>query len=105
MDIKELSSNLGIDEEDFIELAQLLIDTTLNDIDKIKTSLAADDAQGASMAAHSIKGASGNLGFMELSDIAKEMEMEAKAGQLDNFEDLLRKTDTALHAVKELINN
>jgi len=104
MDFKELSSNLGIDEEDFIELVELLIDTTQDDIDKIKESLSNADAQGASMAAHSIKGASGNLGFMSLSESAKEMEMTAKEGNLDNFEPLLAKTEEELQSVRDKLD-
>ena len=37
MDFKELGSRLGIDEDDFMELVELFISTSLGDIDKIKS--------------------------------------------------------------------
>lgn len=90
MDFENLAANLGIDKEDFIELLELFIITTRNDMEKITQSLASGDAPGAASAAHSIKGAAGNLGFMDLSEIAKEMEMAAKDSDLSAFPDRMK---------------
>lgn len=85
MDFEVLASNLGIDQEDFMELVELFIDTTQADIAKIKAGMAKDDAIEAAAAAHSIKGAAGNLGFVEMSELAKKMEFQAKKGSLEGF--------------------
>ncbi len=85
MDFKDLASRLGFDEDDFKELVELFITTTLSDIDKIKNSVQQGNSQDAAAASHSIKGASGNLGFDEIFTLAKDMEMQAKQGNIDNF--------------------
>lgn len=85
MDFKHLASKIGIDEEDFMELVELFISTTLSDLDKIKQGVFNNCPQDAAAAAHSIKGAAGNMGFDLIFALAKKMEFQAKAGSLENF--------------------
>ena len=40
MDVHDLALRLGIDDEDFMELLELFIDTTQADIEKIKSGVA-----------------------------------------------------------------
>ena len=86
MDFKALGARLGLDEQDFMELVELFVTTTIADIEKIKTSLAEASPADAAAASHSIKGAAGNLGFEAIADLALDMEMGAKSGSLDSFE-------------------
>ena len=86
MDFKYLASKIGIDDEDFMELVELFITTTLSDLDKIKQGVAANHPEDAAAAAHSIKGAAGNMGFEAMAELAKKMEIQAKAGSLENFD-------------------
>ncbi|MBF0204115.1 MAG: Hpt domain-containing protein [Desulfamplus sp.] len=78
MDFKEMASNIGVEEEDIVELLEMLVDVSFTDLESFETELAAGNYKGASMAAHSIKGASGNLGLTELSETAAKLETEAK---------------------------
>lgn len=105
MEFRDLAANLGIDEEDFLELAELFVSTTQEDIIKIEKSLLSNDTGGAAAAAHSIKGAAGNMGFMSLSDIAKTMESEAKSGNLGNFSQLLARLNQELDPIEKKIGH
>jgi HPt (histidine-containing phosphotransfer) domain-containing protein len=89
MDIKALAARIGLDEEDFQELVELFITTTQADIDKIKVGVSQNNPVAAAEASHSIKGASGNLGFDEIFILSQDMEAQAKKGSLDNFEDYI----------------
>ncbi len=86
MDFKHLASKIGIDEEDFMELVELFISTTLSDLDKIKQGVSNNCPEDAAAASHSIKGAAGNMGFDLIFELAKKMEFQAKAGSLENFD-------------------
>ena len=99
MDYKDIAARLGIDEEDFIELVELLVTTTLSDIDKIKKGVREGNSQDAAAAAHSIKGAAGNLGFDDIFTLAKDMEMQAKQGSLDNFEAYIKDIEEMVKAL------
>lgn len=85
MNFKQMASDAGIDIEDFIEIAHLLIDTSMDDLKKIKQAMASNNLEGVSQAAHSIKGASGNLGLTEISDTAAQIEKNAKSGLADEI--------------------
>lgn len=103
MDFKKLSRNLGLDEEDFIELVELFSVTAPNDIGKLKTASETGDSQMALEAAHSLKGASGNLGFAEFASIAGEAEKRGRAGDTDNLAETVRLLNENLEKIKAQI--
>ncbi|WDP89867.1 MAG: Hpt domain-containing protein [Desulfobacter sp.] len=103
MDFEALASRLGIDMEDFLELAQLFYTTTKADMEKIHSSMKGNSPEDAAAAAHSIKGAAGNLGFEEMASLAKKMEFKGKEGSFDGFEGWMDEMDRLLDRLKEEI--
>jgi len=91
MDIKAAADGLGLDEDEFSEIVELFIDTAQSDINKLQEGFENGDAEKAANAAHSLKGASGTLGFMDISDIAKQAEEDAKNNDLDKLADSVTK--------------
>ena len=89
MDIKKLADNLGLDPEDYNELLELYIQTTSADIEELRTALSSNDAESAHDRAHSIKGASGNLGLNDLFVLAKEIDDRACNNSLEGLNDRL----------------
>ena len=75
--MKELAQNVGLEEEEFIELAEIFLETCVSDLDRLEHALAIEDAHGVSVAAHSIKGAAVNLGIDEVFELAKGIELRA----------------------------
>ncbi len=100
MDFQELASRLGIDEEDFMELVELYVTTTRSDIAKIKKGLEENSSADAAAASHSIKGAAGNLGFDEMFELAKDMEMQAKTGNLTGFDAMIADLEAEVDALE-----
>ncbi|MBF0573021.1 MAG: Hpt domain-containing protein [Desulfamplus sp.] len=78
MDFKEMASNIGLEEEEFVELLEMLVDVSITDLINFETEFSAGNYIEAAMAAHSIKGASGNLGLTDISTAAAELEKAAK---------------------------
>ncbi len=85
MDFLHLASLLEMDEADFRELVDLFICVSLSDLEKIQKGVGTNRPEEAAAAAHSIKGAAANLGFESLAALAKKMELQAKSGNLENF--------------------
>ncbi|MCP3871869.1 MAG: Hpt domain-containing protein [Desulfobacteraceae bacterium] len=102
MDFKDLASRLGIDDEDFMELVELFVTTSLSDIDKIKKGFQEGNCDDAAAASHSIKGASGNLGFDDIYKLSMEMEMQAKQGSLENFENFISDLESMVTALNSI---
>ncbi len=85
MDIKELAENLGLEEDEYLELIELFVDTGKVDVEKIRSAVEEGNAEEAANAAHSLKGASGSLGLMEIYDLALKTEKEARNNSLDGL--------------------
>jgi len=85
MNFKELGANLGLEEDEYRELVDLFLLTGSADFQKLQEGLAARDAEQVMRSAHTIKGASGNLGLMQVSAAAKIIEDRALDNQLDEL--------------------
>lgn len=103
MDLKEYADNLGLDEEDFKELTILFIDTTINDIEKLKKAFKNQDVKSCREASHSIKGASGNLGFMDIWEAASKCEKASEENQFEVIEENIIIIETLTKKLNELI--
>jgi HPt (histidine-containing phosphotransfer) domain-containing protein len=86
MNFIELAENLGLEEDEFRELVELFIETGTADFKKIETAMAERDADQVMRSAHTIKGAAGNLGFMEISDLANLIEENAGNNTLEGLD-------------------
>lgn len=102
MNFKELAENLGLEEEEYLELVELFVETGRSDIDKLQTAIEQGDAEQAAAALHSLKGAAGNMGLMELNEIAKEIEMKARDNQLEGMAGSVQALKEKLDVIAEL---
>ena len=99
MNFKDMASDLGFDEDDFIELAQLLVMTSLSDLKKLENGVDLKDADKVAGSAHSIKGAAGNLGFKKISEAAAEIESDARRGSFSGIEEKIKAIKNGLDAI------
>jgi len=85
MNFRQLAENLGLEEDEFLELAGIFVDTSGSDLSRLQSAIDEENVQKVLEAAHSIKGASGNMGFMEISSVAKEIEDKARDNRLEGI--------------------
>jgi HPt (histidine-containing phosphotransfer) domain-containing protein len=78
MDLLSLAQNLDLEEGEFLELVELFIEATTADLRALLSATSKRDSPEVVELAHSIKGASINLGFTEISSLAKEIETNAR---------------------------
>ena len=103
MDIRQLAENLGLEEEEYLELIGLFIETGMSDLNKLQSAIREGSAEKAVSAAHSIKGAAGNLGLMELYEAAKEIEDKARDGQLERAAEAAQALKKKLDVIAEAV--
>jgi len=77
MNFGKLAEDLGLEREEYLELIELFIETSMSDLDKLQSAIKEVNAEKAANAAHSLKGAARSIGLMELSETAKEIEEKA----------------------------
>lgn len=104
MDFRTIELFLNIDTDEAEELGRLLADTLASDLEKIRRGIRANDLESIAFAAHSIKGAAGNLGLEKLSEPAAVMENRARAGQTDGVDELLLKMQTLLKELESSLS-
>ena len=85
MNFKELAENLGMEEDEYLEIVELFVETAIADLDKLQSGIEKGDSEEAGNAAHSLKGSSGNLGFTDFYESAKLIEQKVREGTLDNI--------------------
>jgi len=101
MDFEGPASRLGIDKEDFLELVGLFITTTQSDLSKIRLGMENNAPSDAAAAAHSIKGAAGNMGFEDMAMVAQKMEFKGKEGSLEGFDVWIAEMEVFLNRLRD----
>ena len=101
MNIKELAERLGLEEDEYLELIELFIDTGSADLERFRAAIEDGDGEEAAQAVHSLKGASGNLGLMDIYDLARESEEKARSNSLDGLGESLEFLRQKLDALSE----
>ena len=101
MDIKELAERLGLEEDEYLELIELFLDTGRADIEKFMAAAGEGDGEAAAQAVHSLKGASGNLGLMDIYQVALEAEEKARGGALEGLGESARILNEKLDSLAE----
>lgn len=102
MNVDDLAENLGLKKDEYLELLELLIQTSKVDIAKIESALREENPDDAASALHSIKGAAGNLGLMEISNLAKQGESAARDNALNRIPNILHGLTTQLDSLAQL---
>jgi HPt (histidine-containing phosphotransfer) domain-containing protein len=104
MALGEWAKSLGLEREEFIDIFELYIQTTGSDLQGLKRALHDGDANEAHRRAHSIKGASGNLGLNDICELATEIDNRARRGMLEGiekaFQDLSERYEELIQAFK-----
>jgi HPt (histidine-containing phosphotransfer) domain-containing protein len=102
MSFSELAENLGLEEDEYLELVKLLIETSRADLEGIETAIRDENSDEAINGLHSIKGAAGNMGLMEIYDLAKQGEASARNHDLDQLPDIVHGLKTKLDSLAEI---
>ncbi len=83
MNVKEASQNLGLEEDEYIELVELFVETSALDLINLLSAINAKNIDKVARIAHSLKGAAANLGLEEFLELAKIIEETARDGHLE----------------------
>ena len=103
MDFKKMGEGIGLDEDEFLELTELYLETSYSDLNKLLVSVKESDIAEVVERAHSLKGSSGNMGFVEIYEIAKEIEMNARDKVFEGAEEAISTIREQLDFISEQI--
>ena len=103
MNFQELADNLGLEVDEYRELIELFIDTGSADFKKIQDGLTGNDSDMVMRSAHTIKGAAGNLGLMDVSETARIIEEKATENQLDSLGEAMQTLKAQFEAIENFV--
>lgn len=99
MNFKELAKNLGLKENEYMELIDLFIEVGMLDLEKLQAAIDEGNSEEAADAAHSVKGASGNLGIMDFYELSAKIEMDAREGNLQGLAENVQALSQSLNEI------
>lgn len=103
MNFRKLSKNLGLEEEEYIELFELFIETGMEDLNKLWFAIDIASTEKVVRIAHSLKGASLNMGLNEFQKIAEAIGKTARDGQLEKTAQLAKTLQEKLDNVAGVV--
>lgn len=103
MNFKELGARLGLEEDEYRELIELFVESGSADFERLQEAVASNDHEQIARSAHTIKGAAGNLGLMDVHDVAKKIEETAVDNRKDAMNRALETLGTQFQAIAEFV--
>ena len=89
MNIKELSESLGLEEEEYLEMLELFLESGGADLGRIEQALRDANARGIHEAAHSLKGSAGSLCLDPMFELARAIDEKSRQGILSGLDELV----------------
>ena len=84
------------DDDEWAEMQEMYINHTSKELDKINNQLDLDSLEAIRVFGHNIKGSGGMYGFNEITNIGLQIEIAAKASDLDSIKSSLSELGTFL---------
>ena len=100
MNFKEIGEKIDLDEDEYLEMIELFVESGGEDLQKLEIAIKEADAKKAHEASHSIKGSSGSLRLDTIYEIAKSMDDILRTGKVDNVEEMLTRLRSEYETIK-----
>ncbi len=101
LDIDNALKRLDNDIDLFNELIRIFIKDTVLRINELKSAINNNDISTLERTAHTIKGSASNIGAIEISNVAKNLEFVAKGKETDKANDYIKELEEAYLRLKD----
>lgn len=103
MDFRGLANHLDMEKDEFLEVLNLFLDVSDDELRTLQSALDKGDPQKAARAAHSIKGAAINLGLLEMYEFAKSMEKSTRENHVDEAYEMAKRAKVEIDRIRETL--
>ncbi len=101
LDIKAIADTLDFDIEDVEMLLEAFLESSQQTLIEMKNAIDQNDLESIFSSAHAIKGISANLTLNNISEIAKDLEFNAREGNEMDYISGYEKLKSLIEAIKE----
>lgn len=99
--LNRMTATLAVDPEDLIEIAAMFFENVEERLDKIGAAGQSGDIEELTRLAHGLKGDAANIGFTDISKIARDLEHQGRARAVVNFDEQYEALRAATFATRE----
>ena len=103
MEFEKLAKEMGLKEEEYLELVELFIETGMSDLDELLRANESGDLERAADAAHSLKGAADNFGQRDIYELAREIEGRIREGRMEGISQSVQTLRSKIEAIAEMV--
>ena len=100
LDLEQIAQELDFDLEDVEMLIEVFLESAYENLDGLKAAIDSNNLQEIHHLGHAIKGSSANLTLMDISNIAKEIEQNAKEGNSIDYEKKYMELKTLIDGIE-----
>jgi HPt (histidine-containing phosphotransfer) domain-containing protein len=90
-------------EEFFVELVDLYLHDTPKRLIELRRALDAGDTPTLTREAHTLKSSSANVGAMKMSEIARELEIAGRTGEMGRMAEQVTRTEKEFELVRSAL--
>ena len=99
MNIPQRAKELDLEEEEYRSLLRLFLRSSRQIVDDLERALEQNETEATTKAAHKLKGAALNLDFLEIAAQARQLENQAKSGNVEGGTIILSSIRDRLFAI------
>ena len=99
--LKRMSATLAVDPQDLLEVAAMFFETVAARIDEIAAAGASGDMDALMRAAHGLKGDAANIGFTDISRVARDLETQGRNQDVRDIDGQIAALRAAHLSIKE----
>lgn len=103
MDFKEIGESLGLEEDEYIEMLDIFLESGEADLNRLGEALTKNDLQKAHEASHSFKGSAGSMGLDRLFELSREIDDKCRKGDVEGVSDMFNRLHREFNEVSEKV--
>jgi len=100
---EEAAEKVGLGLEDYMEILSEFITSALDDTVKLQEAVAAQNFDSIGKAAHSLKGAAGNMSLYDIQEWATKLEDIGKHNSIDGMDALIVNIEQSIQGIKDVL--
>ncbi len=104
IDLEKALPRFGDDREFFLEMLEEFIQALPERCLSLKNTYSASDVEEVSRQAHNLKGAASNFSAEPLTSLAKQLELDARKGDLSQAESLIKQIEDQIQVLERYVS-
>jgi HPt (histidine-containing phosphotransfer) domain-containing protein len=101
--LNRMTATLALDPEDLIDIASMFFENIDERLEVIATAGYSGDLETLTLKAHALKGDAANIGFTDISRIARDLEHQGRARAVENFDEQIDALRAAVSSTREVL--